>query len=227
MPGFGPPESEAELLRRADALAGEALRVVAARVGMPVPPNLRRHKGWVGALVERALGADAGSRATPDFQRLAIELKTIPVDGRGRPVESTFVCTIPLSEIGDVEWEASWVRCKLARVLWIPVEGDPRIAPGDRRLGTPLLWSPNDEELEALRFDWEELSGLIGRGGLERITGHLGRVLQVRPKARNAAVRRRGRDADGAVIDAPPRGFYLRARFTQSILARHFAIPQR
>src|SRR5690606_6261788 len=178
------------------------------------------HKGWVGALVERALGADAGSRATPDFQRLAIELKTIPVDGRGRPVESTFVCTIPLSEIGDVEWEASWVRRKLARVLWIPVEGD-------RRLGTPLLWSPNDEELEALRFDWEELSGLIGRGGLERITGHLGRVLQVRPKARNAAVRRRGRDADGAVIDAPPRGFYLRARFTQSILARHFAIPQR
>jgi DNA mismatch repair protein MutH len=217
-----PPESETELLSRAEAIAGLKLSVVAASVGRHPPPDLRRHKGWVGELVERALGASAGSRAAPDFEHLGIELKTVPVDAAGRPYESTFVCSIPLAEIGEVEWEASRVRRKLASVLWVPIEGDRRIAPGDRRVGSPYLWQPTLADLGALRFDWEELAGRIGRGELEGISGHLGRVLQIRPKARDSRARSRGIDADGARTLALPRGFYLRAAFTQTILARHF-----
>src|SRR5688572_5579121 len=134
------PETEQELLARARALSGLCLAELAARFQTPVPPDLRRAKGWVGALLERALGASAGSRAAPDFEHLGIELKTLPVDARGRPLESTFVCTIPLAEIGEVEWAASRVRRKLARVLWMPVEGERRLAVGVRRLGAPLLW---------------------------------------------------------------------------------------
>lgn len=221
-----PPETEAELLQRAQALAGLSLAELAARYATPVPPDLRRAKGFVGGLVERALGATAGSRALPDFPELSIELKTLPVDRTGAPVESTFVCTIPLTEIGSVEWADSRVRRKLAKVLWVPVEGERVIPVGERRLGQALLYELAPEDEAVLRADWEELSGYIGRGHVEQLTGHLGTFLQIRPKAAHSRARRVGIDADGAPFAALPKGFYLRPSFTRALLARHFALPR-
>jgi DNA mismatch repair protein MutH len=218
------PRTEAELFQRARALAGRTLGSIAAEHGSVPPVELVKAKGWAGQLLERALGASAASRAEPDFQHLGVELKSLPVDARGRPRESTFVCTIALSEIGDVEWESSRVWRKLRRVLWLPIEADRRLLPAERRVGEPLLWSPSAEEESALRFDWEELSGLIGRGAVEAITGHLGKWLQVRPKAANGQARRRALDADGVGFATLPRGFYLRAAFTARLLASHYAI---
>jgi DNA mismatch repair protein MutH len=222
-----PPATELELLTRAQALAGATLAELAQRCELPVPPDLRRAKGFVGGLVERLLGASAGSRALPDFPELAIELKTLPVDRAGAPLESTFVCTIPLMEIGDVEWTASRVRRKLSRVLWMPVQGDRDIPVAERRLGQPLLYRLTEEDEAQLRSDWEELAGLIGRGHVESLTGHLGRFLQIRPKAAHSRARRLGFDADGVPFAALPRGFYLRASFTGALLKRHFALPRR
>ncbi len=219
-----PPKTETELLRRARELSGLTIAELAARYALAAPPDLRRHKGFVGALVERALGASAGSRAAPDFEALGIELKTLPVDARGRALESTFVCTIPLIEIGEVEWLSSRVRRKLSRVLWVPVEGERQIPVPVRRIGEPLLWSLTEAAETALRFDWEELAGIIGKGDVETITGHLGRCLQIRPKARDSHARRRGIDGDGARFAALPRGFYLRATFTSEILRQNYAL---
>lgn len=221
-----PPSSEGELLARAEELGGRTLGDLAARFGEAAPADLRRAKGWVGQLVERALGATARSRAAPDFEALGVELKTIPVRRDGVPCESTFVCTIDLVGISSVDWEASLVKRKLSRVLWVPVEGERAIPVASRRIGAPLLWSPNAEELEALRFDWEELAAVIGRGDVDLVTGHLGRHLQVRPKAADSHSRRRGIDRDGVPLSTLPRGFYLRAGFTGRILARHFAPSQ-
>jgi DNA mismatch repair protein MutH len=220
-----PPASEAELLARASAIAGRTLGEVAARFALEVPSELLRAKGWVGQLLERALGANAASRDCPDFTELGIELKTLPVDGLGRPVESTFVCTIALRELREVPWPQSRVRRKLDRVLWVPVEGERPIPVARRRIGTALLWSPDPEQEAALRFDWEELGGTIGRGGIESLTGHIGRYLQVRPKAAHSRVRRRAMDAEGVLTETLPRGFYLRATFTAAILRRHYALP--
>lgn len=221
-----PPRTEQELLGRAQALAGMQLAELAGAFGVSVPLDLRRAKGFVGNLVERALGATAASRALPDFPELAIELKTLPVDRSGVPLESTFVCTIPLTEIGDVEWAESRVRRKLAHVLWIPVEGERTIAVGARRLGQPLLYRLSADDEAELRRDWEELAGLIGRGHVESLTGHLGRCLQIRPKAANSRSRRLGIDADGVPFSALPKGFYLRPSFTGALLQRHFALPR-
>jgi len=220
-----PPRDEAELVERAAALAGLRLAELAARLNAPVPLDLRRAKGFVGGLVERALGASAGSRALPDFPELGIELKTLPVDRLGAPVESTFVCTIPLTEIGQVEWADSRVRRKLAKVLWVPVEGERQIAVGERRVGQALLYRLTEEDEAVLRADWEELAGYIGRGHVEALTGHLGQFLQIRPKAAHSRARRVGFDADGAPFAALPKGFYLRPSFTRTLLRRHFALP--
>jgi DNA mismatch repair protein MutH len=75
-----------------------------------------------------------------------------------------------------------------------------------------------------LRFDWEELAGIIGRGDVESITGHLGKYLQIRPKAAHSRARRRGIDVDGVTFSVLPRGFYLRSSFTAEILRQHYVV---
>jgi DNA mismatch repair protein MutH len=219
-----PPRDETELVRRAQALSGISLGELAARYGRVAPPDLRRYKGFVGELVERALGGMQGPRPGPDFPELGVELKTLPVDVGGRPVESTFVCTLPLRAVGDIEWSDSPVKKKLTRVLFVPVEGERSRPVAERRLGTALVWSPNERDESDLKFDWDELSGLVGRGEIESITGHLGRYLQVRPKARDGSARSRAFDAEGSAFATLPRGFYLRATFTERIVRDHFAI---
>ncbi len=219
-----PPKDEDELLGRAGALSGTTLGELAARFGKVAPADLRHSKGFVGELVERALGAQRGSRPGPDFDVLGVELKTLPVDARGKPVESTFVCTLPLRAVGDLEWEESPVLKKLSRVLFVPVEGERGRPVAERRLGSPLLWSPSAEESADLRADWDELAGRVGRGEVESITGHVGRFLQVRPKARNSRALGRAFDADGAPFETLPRGFYLRAVFTARIVRAYYAL---
>jgi DNA mismatch repair protein MutH len=220
------PNSESELFDRARAIAGRTLAELAERASLEVPRDLRRAKGFVGQLVERTLGATAASRAGPDFATLGVELKTLPMDERGRPVESTFVCTIPLARVGDIEWLDSPVRAKLRRVLFVPVEGERERPVGERRVGEPFLWSPSAEEESDLKFDWDELSGRIGRGDVESITGHFGRFLQVRPKAADSRSRRRAFDADGVAFAALPRGFYLRATFTERVVRERFGLSR-
>ena len=69
------PQSEAELLLRAKAIAGLTFAELATELNLPIPRDLKRNKGWVGMLIETALGAQAGSKPEQDFAHLGIELK--------------------------------------------------------------------------------------------------------------------------------------------------------
>lgn len=202
-----PPSDEAELIARARALVGRRLGELV--VGLHT-------KGKGGELLERALGATGGSQATWDFPDLRVELKSIPLDPRGKPKESTFVCAFPLADADRAAWETSWARSKLSRVLWIPLHME---AGGARRVGEPVLWSPTAEQEAVLRDDFEEIVGQIGIGGIEGVSAHLGTYLQLRPKAAHGRVRTVVRGREGDLVATVPRGFYLRARFTAAILS--------
>jgi DNA mismatch repair protein MutH len=216
----GPPTSENELLSRAWGVAGLTLGELGERMGVEVPAESARAKGVAGQILEKALGAAAASRAEPDFVGLGIELKTIPLDAHGKPRESTFVCSISLAAMADTDWEHSTVLKKLGRVLFVPVEAASSTALRDRRVGRAYLWAPTPEERELLRADWERLASMIAAGDVAEVTGHLGKVLQVRPKAASGRSRRRAPDEEGAVQWTMPRGFYLRPSFTEAVLAR-------
>jgi DNA mismatch repair protein MutH len=218
-----PPNDERELLDRARTIGGRSIAEVARLYDVALPPDPKRSKGFVGSLVERALGATSGSSDGPDYPSLGIELKTLPVDRRGRVRESTFVCSASIAMLVP-EWERSRARAKLSRVLFLVIESEPDVAPAHRRFGAAFLWSPSDKEASILRADYEDLTAAIAAGHVEAIDARRGQALQLRPKARDASVRTRAHDADGSPFFAAPRGFYLRARFTGSILAsRGFA----
>ena len=216
-----PPADEAELLSRAHAIAGSRIVDICKPQGIEVPADLKRAKGFVGTMMEVSLGASAGTKSEPDFIELGIELKTIPVDRQGKPKESTFVCTISLRDIADIDWEQSAVWRKLRRVLFIPIEYDTSLPLAERRIGSPILWSPSIEEQRVLRADWELVSSMIDAGDLDRVTGHLGTALQVRPKAANNKARTHAPDGEGSLHEALPRGFYLRTSFTKAIVKAH------
>ena len=221
----GPPSTEAELLARAQELAGRRLADIATTLGVATPANSTRAKGFAGTLLERALGATAASRPVPDFELIGVEMKTLPIDANGRPRESTYVCTVPLADNHDTSWENSVVRHKLSRVLWVPVLTSDHTAVEDRVVGTALIWSPSGEQRHALRRDYEELMDMVVLGRLAELSAHHGTWLQIRPKAADGHARGPATGAGGEPVSALPRGFYLRARFTSAILQQHYAIP--
>ena len=212
------PKTTEELLSRAQAIAGLSFGELAAQLGIPVPPDLKRDKGWVGMLLETALGATAGSKAEQDFRHLGIELKTIPINAQGYPLETTFVSLAPLIQNSGVNWQNSHVRHKLSRVLWIPIEGSRSIPLAERRIGTPILWQPSEQQEHQLQRDWEELMDYIVLGQLDKINARLGEVLQLRPKGANSKSLTKGIGKNGEIIDTLPLGFYLRKAFTHEIL---------
>jgi DNA mismatch repair protein MutH len=218
-----PPNSEEQLLDRARKFAGLTLKELATTYKQPLPENTRHAKGWMGQLLETSLGATASSRAEPDFQLINVELKTLPLTPSGKPKESTYVCTVPLSHLHEQEWSTSWFKRKLQRVLWLPIEADKRIPLAERHIGNAILWSPNETETRQLQQDWEELMELVCLGKLEQITSHMGRYLQIRPKGANAKSLTTTLDEEGNTIQTLPRGFYLRPEFTQRIIQSHYA----
>jgi DNA mismatch repair protein MutH len=224
----GAPDIEAgvaALLERARGLTGMRVGDLATSLGLSSAGEAVRTKGTPGAILEAALGATGGSSKVHDFPELGVELKTIPVDLRGVPVESTYVCTLSLADAETQEWEESWVRAKLARVLFVPlVAGDGEPWPA-RRIGEALLWSPTAEQDAVLRADFDDVVGLIGVGRIEELTAHRGRWLQVRPKAAHGRVRTIAWGAEGEAIATIPRGFYLRTRFTGALLRDPRALP--
>ncbi|MFU2114195.1 DNA mismatch repair endonuclease MutH [[Pasteurella] aerogenes] len=212
------PQTEQALLERAKQIAGLTLGELAAELHISVPPNLKRDKGWVGTLIEIALGASAGSKAEQDFSHLGIELKTIPINAAGKPLETTFVSLAPLVQNTGITWENSHVKHKLSKVLWIPVEGERQLPLAQRHIGAPILWQPNARQAQQLRQDWEELMEYIVLGQLDKINARLGEVLQLRPKGANGRALTKGIGPHGELIDTLPLGFYLRKNFTEEIL---------
>ena len=226
-PDGAAPEAEgltadlAALLAHARALVGVELAELADRMELPVPVGAAHTKGWSGQIIERELGVESqGPDGGPDFAELGIELKTVPVGPDGVPRESTAVCQIDPVEIAGESWETSAVRRKLARVLFVALEVPAAArSVGDRRVSRVVLWSPSAADEGVLRADFELfVRDYFRRGRTEEITGHLGRVLQVRPKGRNAADTRAAFGPDGRPTRVGKCGFYLRPGFVAEIL---------
>jgi DNA mismatch repair protein MutH len=207
-----------QLIARARALEGRTIASIADELRLPTDGAAVRTKGKPGEILERALGATGGSKAVVDFPDLGVELKTVPVDEDGKPLETTYVCKISLTDADTQEWETSWVRAKLARVLFVPLVA-PEGRPWPHRVvGKAVLWSPTPEEEAVLRADFDDAMGLIGVGRIEELTAHAGEWMQVRPKARDGSKIGLAYGPDNEAIAAVPRGFYLRTKLTEQIL---------
>ena len=212
------PSSVEELMARASALEGLRVTELAERLAFGIDGEAVATKGKVGELLERALGA-SGVGAEVDFPTLGVEMKSVPFEQR-RVVESTFVCALSLMDTERAEFETSWVRRKLARVSCgcpsTTAIASVALRSGRRR---PRL------KTAALKDDFDEIVGRIAIGDIEDLSAHVGRWLQLRPKAATGSVRTSAPGREGELVSTVPRGFYLRARFVAAILDDPTALP--
>jgi DNA mismatch repair protein MutH len=211
------------LVTHARALVGARLVDLADDQGVPIPRGNVRTKGWAGQIIERELGVGEPGPATgrgPDFAELGVELKTVPVDHRHVPLESTAVCQIDPISIAGESWETSYARRKLERVLFVALLVPGALAPvEEREVVAVRLWRASPAEEAILRADFELFVRDYFRPGRSaELTGHLGRALQVRPKGRNAADSRAAFGPDGHPTRVGKMGFYLRPAFVAAIL---------
>ncbi len=216
-----PPESKFALENSCNRIVGKTIGEIAKTYGVVVPKNLKHFKGWIGQLFEYALGANSGSKPVPDFEHLGIELKTIPISDKLKPLESTYVCNINLHNLVQQTWENSLVKKKISHVLWVPIISiSDNIA--NRIVAAPIFWRPSVEELSVIKGDWHELIEYLALGQVEDIHGKLGIFLQVRPKAANSKSRSKAVNQIGQLYKTLPRGFYLRASFTEQIIKNNY-----
>lgn len=216
-------ENPQSLLDYAQSFAGFTLGELCERYKEQIPQQLLHKKGWVGQFLEMILGATSGSLAQPDFPEIGVELKTLPIDELGRPLESTYVSVLPLTNIQGLRWENSVVRHKLMHVLWIPIVASRDIAIENRQIAMPFLWQPTREEESVLKKDFEDVLDQVSMGRIEQVDARLGDILQVRPKAANSKALTDAIGPDGSTIKTLPRGFYLRPQFTKQCLLKQFS----
>ncbi len=215
-----PPQNLQELQANCQQLANKTIAQVASELSLQIPTESTHAKGWLGKLIENYLGADASSKALPDFTKLNIELKTIPVNHNISPLESTYVCTVQANEKAYY-WRDSWVFKKLKQVLWVPIQGD-RVTPyAERKILAPILWNMDSELESYLQTDWEELMELIQLGNAKTVSAKFGTYLHIRPKAANSNVLVTYNDINGSKTKLVPQGFYLRQAFTKIILEKY------
>jgi DNA mismatch repair protein MutH len=218
-----PPQNELELMTNANELAGKTLAEIAEIHEITLPKNLLQAKGFVGQVIELHLGANSDNKPEPDFQHLGIELKTLPLNKKLQPKESTYVCTAPLSLDAALEtWETSRLRKKLLKVLWVPIEADDSINLADRKIGSPFLMSLDPTHEKILREDWEELMEMLHLGRITELSAHQGVYLQIRPKAAHSQILIPALNDEGEKNWVGPKGFYLRTQFTSELLKRYF-----
>lgn len=216
------PNSEEELMDRAYSLAGRTVQELAQQYNIKTPSNSLHAKGWLGVFLEEILGANAGNSPTQDFVDLKIELKSIPIDQELNPYETTYVCIVPLIGCNGQNFFESNFYNKIKKILWIPFDGSKEIPIAEKIFYTPFIWTPNAQELDILKQDWEEHMEKISMGNIENITAKDGIALQIRPKAANGKILTDAIGKDGQLIKTRPRGFYLRTSFTKKILKNKF-----
>lgn len=211
------PQNLQDLQQRCQHITGKTIGYLAKELNLTSPNNLLYAKGWVGQLLEAYLGADSSNKARPDFSSLNIELKTIPINRLGKPLESTYVCTVQSNEAA-LCWRDSWVYKKLKHVLWVPIISEDKLAIAERTITTPILWQMEPDIEAVLQTDWEELMEMLQLGYAKNLTAKYGTYLHIRPKAANSKILSNYIDAEGNFEQIVPKGFYLRTKLTHNIL---------
>ncbi len=168
-------------------------------------------RGYVG---EKAHGRSG------DFDRFGIELKTVPMDGKGRPVESMSFPSFVHEELQYETWEDSDLLGRLNRLLIVPVRRSKGQDQADAVVLRAFFWSPPEAELVGISKEWERYRQLISTGMSRNLPkASETEFIHVRPKARDA----RDRDPAPGGFDVVRKCFWLNADYVERIIREHRA----
>lgn len=212
--------NENNLLKHAKSMNGYSINELSVKYNIQLKKNTK-NKGYLGNIIENFFGLQNNNKPIKDFYSLGIELKTIPINDKGIPLESTFICSVPLIRNSGLIWNTSYVRYKINRILWIPIEKNKSTNITEYRVKYPFLWSPNYEEEKKIKTDWNEIMDMVVLGKIKNISSQYGEILFVKTKANSKKNYTQAIGEDGQPILTIPKGFYLRKKFTYLLLNKN------
>jgi DNA mismatch repair protein MutH len=199
--------SEDQILEAAAWLEGKTLAQIAGKSPGLRRPSSDKTKNVVADVYEGFFNITKNSDPQADFIAAGIELKSTGLrllarGGVGRKER------LSLKQMGgfdpNEEWETSRLRQKLDDLLIIYYLHSKDMEIGEYQTLKVVRWSPNSEELDLLRADWEFIQGKWARG--QDLSGADTRVLE-------AATKDRGPKPAGGFR----RAYALKAGFNHSI----------
>lgn len=195
-----------EAVRRINLLAGKDLRPMADEYRIPVWKNGHENKGWAGLVIEHYLGLPANSRQAPDFGTW--ELKVVPLNRDAhanlRVKESMAITMLEPEEVVASKFDDSHLYDKLRSMVVVS-----RIYESPQELRSILHAAAefdldNPKIREQVANDYEAIRTQIRTGGIDTVTGDLGKLVQARTKGRGHG--------------STTRAFYARPIFVAHIL---------
>ena len=195
-----------EAVRRINLLAGKDLRAMADEYKIPVWKNGRENKGWAGLVIERYLGLPQNSRQAPDFGDWELKVVSLRQDAKGnlRVKESMAITMIEPAEVVASKFEDSHLYDKLRSMIVAS-----RVYESKEELRS-ILHAGAEFDLDnpaihtQVKADYEAIREKIRAGGIDSLTGDLGKLVQARTK--------------GTGHGSTSRAFYARPVFVAHIL---------
>ncbi len=221
---FSEPQSMEVLLQRLKHIMGRSIAELSALAQLQVPLSSSSAKGYVGQLIELFLGSTAHNLPGPDFIKLGVELKTMPVGYDLMPQESTFVCSADISAKSFIPFTQSDLYHKLKHVLFVLIfaprnsTGSASNSIGQRRVLGYFFFKPNQQQLGQLEADYNEFNEIIFAGRAHEIDASYGNLVQLRPKGMSGKDVVPIYDSEGHLTFTRPRGYYLRTSFTRNLM---------
>ena len=181
-----------------------------------------KNKGIFGNLIEKYLNLKKNNKKQLDLNKLNLEIKTIPLNNKNYPKESTFICSIP-QKINNIIWEKSWLLKKISNILWIPYQGDKNISFLSKKIYTPFLWKPSKKDKKYLKQDWKNLIKIIYMGGIDELNSSIGLYLHVKSKSSNNK-KLINYVYNNHLLKTTQKGFYFTKKFTKKIINNELKI---
>src|SRR5947208_6915348 len=195
-----------EAVRRINLLAGKDLRVMADDYKIPVWKNGHENKGWAGLVIEHYLGLPQNSRQEPDFGDW--ELKVVPLrkDAQGnlRVKESMAITMLEPAEVLANKFEDSHLYDKLRSMVVVSRVYESAQEQHSILHAAAEFDLANPKIHDQVVADYEAIRRQIHAGGIDSITGDLGKLVQARTKGRGHG--------------STSRAFYARPVFVAHIL---------
>lgn len=114
--------SEKSIVSYAEQLVGKTIEEIIISSEKNVEVNIK-NKGMIGQLIEELwFDQKPNSSPLPDFEKVGIELKVIPLIQQTKKIavkERTKVCSIDYKKIIDESWDTSHAKLKLNKILFI------------------------------------------------------------------------------------------------------------
>lgn len=166
--------SEVSIVSHAKKLVGKTLQEVLDNISSDRTINLK-NKGLAGLIIEKEwFGIEQNSSQLPDFDKVGIELKIIPLKKNKNGIvvkERTKICSINYMTLCDETWVTSHAKEKLNKVLFIYYFYDKSDILNSKILKIDLwrLVKKSDELL--IKDDWYFIQKKVYDGYAHKLSG--------------------------------------------------------